>query len=201
MVAEQIAARGVRDQRVLAAMEEVPRELFVPSELAHAAYADQPLPLGGGQTISQPYVVARMAELAEVLPGDRVLDIGSGSGYQTAVLAALAERVYGIEIRPELAERAASALRAAGISNASVVAGDGGYGLPSEAPFDAIVVAAAAPEVPLPLLEQLADRGRLVMPVGSQQLQDLVRVTRRGEVLERESFDPVRFVAFIGDFA
>ena len=201
MITHQLRARGIRDERVLAAMAAVPRERFVPAVFEGEAYADQPLPIGAGQTISQPYVVARTVELAEVGPDDRVLDVGVGSGYQTAVLAHLAGEVCGVEIRRELLEEAAAHLEAIGVADrVSLRVGDGGYGWPDRAPFDGIVVAAAAPRVPAPLLAQLADGGRLVLPEGGPHGQELVRYVRRGERFVRETYGPVRFVAFMGDY-
>jgi protein-L-isoaspartate(D-aspartate) O-methyltransferase len=199
MVRRQLRARGILDDRVLAAMAAVPREKFVAPGWEPDAYSDQPLPIGGGQTISQPYVVARMAELAEIQPGDRVLDVGVGSGYQTAVLAVLAGQVAGVEIRRELAIEAEARLADLGLE-AVIRIGDGGYGWPEKAPFDAILVAAAATRVPAPLLAQLADRGRLVLPEGDSWKQELVRYRRRGDDFTREELGPVRFVAFMGDY-
>jgi protein-L-isoaspartate(D-aspartate) O-methyltransferase len=199
MVARQLRARGILDQRVLAAMAAVPREHFVGREQSHEAYADQPLPIGAGQTISQPYVVARMAELAELRPSDRVLDVGVGSGYQAAVLAQLADQVFGVEIRRELAETAERRLAELGL-RVPMRVGDGGYGWTERAPFDAILVAAAAREVPVPLAAQLADRGRLIIPIGDPSGQELVRIIRRGDRFSRRSFGPVRFVSFMGDY-
>jgi protein-L-isoaspartate(D-aspartate) O-methyltransferase len=201
MVASQLRARGIRDERVLAAMAAVPREQFVPEGWQRDAYADQPLPIGAAQTISQPYVVARMAELAAIGPKDRVLDIGFGSGYQTAVLAHLAAEVHGVEIRRELADQATARLAALGLGGrVHLRVGDGGYGWPDKAPFDAILVAAAAEKLPAPLLAQLADGGRLVLPVGGPGQQELTRITRRGDDFRREHLGAVRFVAFMGDY-
>ena len=199
MVSRQLRARGIHDDRVLAAMARVPREKFVAPGWESDAYTDQPLPIGGGQTISQPYVVARMAELAEIQPDDHVLDVGVGSGYQTAIVAVLAGRVSGVEIRGELAAEAEKRFAALGLSVAIRV-GDGGYGWPERAPFDAILVAAAATRVPAPLLAQLADGGRLVLPEGDSWRQELVRYRRRGDDFTREELGPVRFVAFMGDY-
>ena len=199
MVRRQLHARGIRDDRVLAAMARIPREVFVAPGWESDAYADQPLPIGDGQTISQPYVVARMAELAEIQPGDRVLDIGVGSGYQTAVLAVLAGSVSGVEIRRELAAEAEERLKGLGLEVAIRV-GDGGYGWAERGPFDAILVAAAAARVPAPLLAQLADSGRLVLPEGDSWRQQLVLYRRRGDDFTREEHGPVRFVAFMGDY-
>ena len=199
MVSRQLRARGIHDDRVLAAMARVPREKFVAPGWESDAYTDQPLPIGGGQTISQPYVVARMAELAEIQPDDHVLDVGVGSGYQTAIVAVLAGRVSGVEIRGELAAEAEKRFAELGLEVAIRV-GDGGYGWPERAPFDAILVAAAATRVPAPLLAQLADGGRLVLPEGDSWRQELVRYRRRGDDFTREELGPVRFVAFMGDY-
>ena len=198
MVAEQITARGVRDPRVLEAMRSVPRHEFVPEAVRDRAYADGPLPIGHGQTISQPYVVAVMTELAQVAPADRVLEVGTGSGYQAAVLAALAAEVHTIEIVAPLAQQAAATLKRLGILNVHTRHGDGYRGWPEAGPFDAILVTAAAPEVPAPLLEQLAVAGRLVIPVGdfSQELELHVR-SEHGT--RRERVFPVRFVPMTGE--
>ncbi|RMH42297.1 MAG: protein-L-isoaspartate(D-aspartate) O-methyltransferase [Deltaproteobacteria bacterium] len=195
-----LAARGVDDARVLNAMRAVPRHLFVPAALRAHAYDDRPLPIGAGQTISQPLVVALTAQLCALGPDDVALEVGAGSGYQAAVLAQLCRRVYALEIRPELAARARTNLLAAGVDNVVVGAGDGGHGWPEHAPYDAIAVAAAARTVPPPLVDQLADGGRLVIPLGAPDLQQLVRIVRRGDELERTEHGPVRFVAFVGDF-
>jgi protein-L-isoaspartate(D-aspartate) O-methyltransferase len=200
MITRQLRARGINQPRVLAAMTAVPREHFVERAFAHEAYSDQPLPIGAGQTISQPYVVARMAELAEIRPDDRVLDVGVGSGYQAAVLAQLADAVFGVEIRRELAEMAERRLAALGLDRVSVRVGDGGYGWAEHAPYDAIVVAAAAEKPPIPLLAQLADGGRMVIPLGDPLSQELVRIIRRGDDFARKGFGQVRFVAFMGDY-
>ncbi len=199
MVADDVAARGVRDPRVLAAMRVVPRERFVPPALAELAYADRPLPIGEGQTISQPYVVAWMAEALELAPTDRVLEIGTGSGYAAAVLAQLTPHVWSIERVPALAARARANLAAAGVATVQVVEGDGTLGLPALAPFDAIVLTAAGPAVPPALCAQLADGGRLVAPVGAQDgPQELVRLRRAGARLELEALGAVQFVPLIG---
>lgn len=197
MVIEQIEARGLRDRRVLAALRKVPRHAFVPEAQQARAYEDRPLPIGHGQTISQPYVVAFMTELARIGPEDRVLEIGTGSGYQAAILAELAREVFSIEIVAPLAERAREVLARLGYENVHVRTGDGHAGWPEEAPFDAIVVTAAPPEVPRALLEQLAVGGRLVAPVGvgSQALQIH---TRTPDGFEVEESLPVRFVPMTG---
>jgi protein-L-isoaspartate(D-aspartate) O-methyltransferase len=190
----------VADERVLDAIASVPRELFVPVELRASAYENVALPIGHGQTISQPLVVARMTELLRLGPADRVLDVGSGSGYHAAVLARLAAHVWTIERLPELSARAAVNLEAAGVANVTVLAGDGSRGLPEEAPFDAINVAAAAwPDVPPALERQLAAGGRLVAPVGAsgQQLILVERVAAGPEGLQRTRLEPVRFVPLI----
>lgn len=199
MLAE-LAERGVADPRVLAAMAAVRREHFVDPSLAAAAYDDRPLGIGRGQTISQPYMVAVMAEQARIGPGDRVLEVGTGSGYGAAVLASLGAEVWTIERHPDLAERAARNLAADGFGTVRVVVGDGTRGLADQAPFDAIVVTACPPAVPPALTDQLADGGRLVIPVGPEQgVQTLVRVTRRGDRLDTEDLGPVRFVPLVSD--
>lgn len=186
---------NIKDERVLAAVAQVPRELFVSPSLEQFAYADRPLPIGGGQTISQPTLVARMCELLELDDDDVVLDVGSGSGYHAAVLSRLCRHVYGIELDGELAEQASRSLELAGIENVTVVAGDGAAGLPEHAPYDAInVAAAAAGEVPPALEEQLADGGRLIAPVAQEGEEHLVFV-RRGEAgVMRTLLNAVRFV-------
>ena len=197
MVEDQIYARGVRDQRVLDAMARVPRELFVPEDLKPFAYEDRPLPIPSGQTISQPYIVALMTDLARPSRSARVLEVGTGSGYQAAILGELFKDVYTIEILPELGRRAEQTLAAQEYENVKVRIGDGYDGWPEEAPFEAIVVTAAPAEIPQPLLDQLAPGGRLVIPVGSYS-QDLVLVTRTEDGFERRSVSPVRFVPMTG---
>lgn len=185
----------ISDERVLAAMAAVPRELFVDPQLAGAAYADCPLPIGGGQTISQPALVAGMCQRLELRDGDRVLDVGTGSGYHAAVLSRLCAHVYGIELDPSLAESAAQALAAADIRNVTVVIGDGALGLPSRAPFDAINVAATARDAVAPALEaQLVPGGRLIAPVARGDDERLIFVRRTAAGLVREQLDAVRFV-------
>lgn len=198
MVAEQIAARGVRDERVLRALRKVPRHRFVPDAESELAYADHPLPIGCDQTISQPYIVAFMSAMLELGGDEKVLEIGTGSGYQTAVLAELAARVYTIEIVEVLAARAQEVLAAGGYTNVRVRVGDGHRGWPEEAPFDAIVVSAAADHVPPALLEQLAVGGRMVLPVGDSR-QSLARIRRTPDGHEREELIPVRFVPMTGE--
>ena len=200
MVEEQIAARGVEDPRVLQAFRDVPRHLFVPKAHQRLAYADQPLPIGEGQTISQPYIVGYMTELLELEPGDRVLEIGTGSGYQAAIASRLADSVFTIEIIPELAETAADRLRALGYANVVPRQGDGYFGWADHAPFAAIVVTAAAGQIPPPLLQQLEPGGRMVIPGGGAfPVQHLVLVEKAedGRVTTRNLM-PVRFVPLVG---
>ncbi len=200
MVEHQIARRGVRDRRVLDAMRTVPREVFVPESLAELAYDDTPLPIDEEQTISQPYVVALMAEALELSPADRVLEIGAGSGYAAAVLSRLAREVYSVERHAALAEAARARLERLGGANVHVLHGDGTLGWPEHAPYDAIVVAAGGPDVPPALLAQLAPGGRLVIPVGTEpRLQKLVRVRRGLDGGDRhEDLGDVRFVPLVG---
>ena len=198
MVEEQIEARGVRDPRVLDAMRQVPRHELVPAAQRAHAYEDRPLPIGQGQTISQPYVVAAMTEALALSGGERVLEVGTGSGYQAAVLSRLAKQVYSIEIVPELARRAKADLARLGYANVEVRQGDGWRGWPEHAPFDAIVVTAAPEEVPPDLLAQLAPGGRLVIPVGAREQQLMVlRKTPSG--ITREVLFGVRFVPMTGE--
>ena len=194
----QLARRGIRDERVLAAIAAVPRELFVPDELRRQAYADQALPIGQGQTISQPFMVATIAAELELRGGERVLDVGTGSGYQAAVLARLAAEVVSIERVPELAERAQETLERVGCANVEVRIGDGTLGVPDRAPFEGIAVAAAAPAVPEALYEQLAAGGRIVVPVGSRNDQWLEVVTRGEHGPHRRRTVPCRFVPLLG---
>jgi protein-L-isoaspartate(D-aspartate) O-methyltransferase len=195
---EELQAKGIRDLAVLKAFDEVPRHLFVPSGVQHRAYEDAPLPIGQGQTISQPYVHARYLELLGLTGRETVLEIGTGSGFQTALLAKLADRVFTIERIPALAEVARDALRSLGIEKVVQRIGDGTLGWPEYAPFDAILVGAASPEVPQPLVDQLAVGGQLLVPVGDRDEQVLVRVRRTTEGVVRERLDAMRFVPLIG---
>jgi protein-L-isoaspartate(D-aspartate) O-methyltransferase len=199
MVDGQIEGRGVTDPATLAAMREVPRWEFVPPHLRDRAFEDNPLPIGEGQTISQPYIVAYMTAALELQPGDRVLEVGTGSGYQAAVLAEIAAEVYTIEIVEPLGERARETLERLGYENVHVRLGDGYRGWPEEAPFDAIIVTCAPDCVPQPLLDQLGEGGRLVVPVGCRYPQMLMRYTRRGETFEEEELEPVLFVPMTGE--
>ena len=199
MVRHQIEARGVRDPRVLAALRRVPRHRFVPADRLDEAYADRPLPIGFGQTISQPYIVALMTELVRPQAGDRALDVGSGSGYQAAILAELVDDVCGLEIVPELASQATARLEQLGYTNVRVHHADGYGGWPAAAPYQIIVVAAAPPQVPAALIDQLAPGGRMVLPVGrGNQTLRLIRKGTDGEV-EQQDIAAVAFVPMIGD--
>ena len=200
MVERQLRRRGIGDERLLEAFAAVPRERFVDPELDHLAYFDQPLPIGFGQTISQPYIVALMIEAVGIAPGDKVLEVGAGSGYAAAILGRLARSVVAIERVPELAASARERLAALGLANVRVVEGDGTLGWPEAAPFDAILAAASGREVPPSLLDQLAPGGRLVMPMGAPRaVQTLLMVTRREDgTLDRTDLGRVRFVPLIG---
>jgi protein-L-isoaspartate(D-aspartate) O-methyltransferase len=199
MVERQLRSRDIADERVLAAMERVPREVFVPESLRRRAYDDAALPIGGGQTISQPYMVAKICEALALHGDEHVLDVGTGSGYQAAVLAELAAEVDTIERRPELAELARQNLEAAGYERVRVHTGDGSRGLPERAPFDAIAVAAAAPELPQTLYDQLEPRGRLVVPVGQRGIQRLEVIIRSPEGPAVIRSVPCRFVPLVGE--
>jgi protein-L-isoaspartate(D-aspartate) O-methyltransferase len=199
MVERQLRRRGIRDERVLAALGRVPRELFVPVQERAAAYSDNALPIGHGQTISQPYMVARICEDLQLRGEERVLDVGAGSGYQAAILAELAAAVVAVERIPELAEQARANLAVAGYERVEVVVGDGTLGVPERSPFDAIAVAAAAPEPPPALYEQLAEGGRLVVPVG-ERTEQLLLVVEKREGGRRIRFSvPCRFVPLVGE--
>lgn len=197
MVDRQIEARGVSDNNVLAAMRKVPRHLFVPEKLRDDAYGDYPLPIGRGQTISQPYIVAFMTEAAKPSRNKTALEIGTGSGYQAAVLAEIVDTVYTIEIVDELAGEAAARLKNLGYSNVVVRSGDGYFGWKEKAPFDIIIVTAAAESVPQPLTEQLAENGRLIIPVGGQgEVQELILLTKKKGTISERRLTSVRFVPF-----
>jgi protein-L-isoaspartate(D-aspartate) O-methyltransferase len=200
MVRYQIEHRGVKDERVLAAMRAVPRHHFLPPGDRDSAYDDTPLPIGSHQTISQPYIVAYMTETLQLRGTESVLEIGTGSGYQTAVLACLARMVISIERIPELAERARENLRSLGIDNAEVAVGDGTVGCPQRAPFDAVLVTAGTPAVPQPLLEQLAPAGRLLAPVGGRSVQELELWSRSADGFQSSRLIAVVFVPLVGAF-
>ncbi len=201
MVDQQMVSRGIRDERVLEAMLAIPRHEFVPQDQVRRAYIDAPLPIGNHQTISQPYIVALMTEFLNLKGDETVLEIGTGSGYQAAILGHLAKKVYSIERIPELAERSQSLLHSLQLENIEVVVGDGSCGLPEHAPYQAIIVTAAAPEVPKPLKDQLSDGGRLVAPVGGRMGQALELWRREGKKLVCEKLTPVAFVPLIGEHA
>ncbi|MEW6721534.1 MAG: protein-L-isoaspartate(D-aspartate) O-methyltransferase [Thermodesulfobacteriota bacterium] len=198
MVEDQIRRRGIRDERVLSAMREIPRHLFVPPAMRHRAYADDPLPIGEGQTISQPFIVAEMTAAMRLTGKEKVLEIGTGSGYQTAILARLASRVVTVERIPSLASGAERRLKEMGVTNVDFVTGDGTLGYRSLAPYDRILSAAASPSVPPPWLEQLAEGGILVLPMGGRLGQELLRVTKRGGEAVREYLGACIFVPLIG---
>ncbi len=199
MVERQLRARGIEDERVLAAMGVVPREEFVPADLRRSAYADSALPIGGGQTISQPWVVAAICQALALEGSERVLEVGTGSGYSAAVLARLAAEVIGIERYEPLARGAAAALARVGVENVRVLVGDGSRGNPDAAPFEAIAVHASAPAAPPALLAQLADGGRLVVPIATATSDDLTLLRRDGERVETTPLAPCRFVPLIGE--
>lgn len=200
MIERDLAGRDITDPRVLDAMRRIPRHEFVSEELRSAAYRDDPLPIEAAQSISQPYIVALMTQLLNLNSTDRVLEVGVGSGYQSAVLAEIAHEVIGIERIPELADQARAQLQAIGYTNVTIHTGDGTEGCAENAPFDAILVAAAAPLLPEPLINQLADGGRLVIPISFDNQQYLECITRRGETLHIEKLTPVRFVPLIGKY-
>jgi protein-L-isoaspartate(D-aspartate) O-methyltransferase len=201
MVELQLRSRGIRNERVLRAMERVPRHEFVPESLRADAYADMPLPIGSGQTISQPYIVAAMLEALQLRAEDRVLEIGTGSGYMTALLAELAAEVISIERHADLAERARELLDKLGYHNVQVMIGDGSMGYPLAAPYDAIIASAAAPSIPPALIEQLNEGGRMVIPVGPPQAQQLQLVRKISGEAVVTPLDPCRFVPMIGESA
>ncbi|MDQ3426299.1 MAG: protein-L-isoaspartate(D-aspartate) O-methyltransferase [Gemmatimonadota bacterium] len=197
---ETLQAKGIRDLAVLRAVRMVPRHLFVPASVRHRAYDDVALPIGSGQTISQPWVQARYLELVGLTGRERVLEIGTGSGYQTALLALLCDSVFSVERIPGLAQSARAALAAAGIRNVTVLVGDGTLGWRPFAPYDAVLVAAASPEIPLPLVDQLAPEGRMVIPLGNRNAQVLTLVQRQGEGIRTSTVADVRFVPLLGEF-
>jgi protein-L-isoaspartate(D-aspartate) O-methyltransferase len=199
MVEYQIRARGVSDPRVLSAMREVPRHRFVPPEISRVAYDDRPLPIGEGQTISQPFIVAVMTELLEPGPEDRILEIGTGSGYQAAILSLLSGEVVSMERLAGVAARATRMFEALGVHNVKVITGDGTLGYPPHAPYNGIIITAATPDVPEALVAQLAEGGRLVAPVGDRSCQTLVRLTKRDGKVRREESIGVVFVPLIGE--
>lgn len=198
MVLEQLERRGIKDPRVLAAMRAVPRHRFLPAGLHDHAYDDGPLPIGDSQTISQPYMVALMSEVAELTGAEKVLEVGTGSGYQTAVLARLARVVYSVELNAHLHDRARVILSAMGIANVHLRCADGSDGWPDEAPFDVVMVTAAMPGIALPLLNQLTPDGRLIAPIGEDELQTLVRISHKTGRWNEEYFGECRFVKMTG---
>lgn len=200
MVEQQLVARGIRDRRVLAAMAVVPRHSFVEPALVSSAYDDRPLPIGYGQTISQPFMVARATELAEVGPTDRALEVGTGCGYQAAVLAQLCDQVFGVELLPELAARAVANLGALGITNAIVECFDASAGWPEHAPYDVIIVSAGAPRIPSLLVDQLSEGGRLVIPVGEGDEQQIAVVRREGDSYSMTTDTKCRYVDLLGRY-
>ena len=199
MIAEQIVPRGITDATVLMAMQTVPRHRFIPKSNQDLAYRDGPVAIGEGQTISQPYVVALMTEALRLAPGMKVLEIGTGSGYQTAILQAMGVRVSSIEIRPSLAERAAQILAEIGIQDVVLQTGNGFEGLPETAPYDRIIVTASPPTVPTRLVEQLVADGEMLVPVGERRHQMLMRIQRRGRAWDEEPLLPVLFVPMTGE--
>jgi len=199
MIKEQIERRGLRERRLLTALETVPRHMFVPEEYRYAAYEDGPLPIGFGQTISQPYIVALMTDYLSLKGNERVLEVGTGSGYQAAILGMMAEEVHTVEFIPELATQADKLLKALGMDNVRVHFGDGSLGLPEFAPYQGILVAAAAPQVPKALLNQLEDGGKLVLPVGSRGMQILEIWERNGDKFDSKTETAVAFVPLRGE--
>ena len=200
MVDRQIEARGIRNPRVLAVMREIPRHLFIPQPYDKSAYEDCPLPIGDGQTISQPYIVALMTELLRPQPSDTMLEIGAGSGYQAAVLSRLVHTLTTVERIPSVAQLARNNLTVLGIENVIVIEGDGTQGYQKNAPYNGIIVTAATPEIPRTLTDQLAEGGRLVAPVGGRDIQELVTLEKKGESLIPEYHGGVRFVPLIGKY-
>ena len=198
MVLEQLERRGIKDPRVLGAMRTVARHRFLPAELHAHAYDDGPLPIGDSQTISQPYMVALMSEVAELTGAERVLEVGTGSGYQTSVLARLARTVYSVELNLHLHDRARVILNSMGVNNVHLRCADGSDGWPEEAPFDVVMVTAAMPGIALPLLNQLTPQGRLIAPIGEDELQTLVRISHKTGHWNEEYFGECRFVKMTG---
>ncbi len=201
MIDEQLVRRGITDERVIAAMRRIPRHLFVEEALRDRAYGDHPLPIGEGQTISQPYIVAQMTSLLALVGTEKILEVGTGSGYQTAVLAALARRVCSIERLPSLAVRARSLVEGLGISNVWIRVGNGTLGWPDEAPFDRILIAAGAPAVPPPLVQQLGAGGRMVLPVGDLTNQTLTMVEQGAGTMQTTTWGDCTFVKLVGKYA
>lgn len=201
MIETQLRGRGIRDERVIAAMRQIPRHLFVRSKLQGAAYGDNPLPIGHKQTISQPYIVAHMTEMLHLPPDKQatVLEVGTGSGYQAAVLSQLANKVYTVERVKALAVQAHKVFQQLNLDNIEVKVSDGGYGWPDHAPYDAIITTAAAPDIPPPLVAQLADGGTLVGPIGSRRQQRIVRLKRQGDTILKEDLTRVAFVPMLGE--
>jgi protein-L-isoaspartate(D-aspartate) O-methyltransferase len=199
MVERQLRARGIEDERVLAAMARVPREAFLPPAMRSRAYADSALPIGEEQTISQPWIVAAICQALELTGSERVLEVGTGSGYSTCVLALLAAEVLSVERHCSLSRQAAEALAGLGVANVELIVGDGSRGLPERAPFEAIAVHATAPAPPPALIAQLAEGGRLVVPVAAEDVDLLTQLRRRGERIERADLGPCRFVPLIGE--
>lgn len=198
MVSEQLEPRGIRDERLLATMREIPRHRFVPPSLVHQAYADAPLPIGEGQTISQPFIVAEMTQLLKLTGAEKVLEIGTGSGYQTAVLSRLSREVVSVELIPGLSARARAILGELGMTNVVFRVGDGSLGSPEDAPFDRVIVTAASPDVPAPLFEQLVEGGIMVIPLGGRWEQDLCVVTKESGAPRKELMGGCRFVPLLG---
>jgi protein-L-isoaspartate(D-aspartate) O-methyltransferase len=200
MVERQIVSRGIKNPRVLAAMRQIPRHVFIPPPYDSSAYEDCPLPIGNGQTISQPYIVALMTDLLNPGPNDHILEIGAGSGYQAAILATLAKNVITIERIPAVADLARSNLAKLGITNARLIVGDGTIGYPPGAPFDGILITAATPQIPQPLIDQISDGGRLVVPFGGRDIQELIRISRIQNKIIESHHGGVRFVPLIGAY-
>jgi protein-L-isoaspartate(D-aspartate) O-methyltransferase len=199
MLKEHLAARGIISEGVLNAFKEIPREDFIPSRLRDLAYEDYPLDIGEDQTISQPYTVAFMTQLLDPKPEDVVLEVGTGSGYQAAILSQIVKQVYSIERFKDLADKAREVFKRLGYENVEVEVGDGSKGLPEKAPFDAIIVTAGSPDIPQPLLEQLKVRGRMVIPIGTIS-QDMTKITKTKEGIQKETFPGFRFVPLVGEF-